>query len=130
MRRLFLSDCVAGDLVEDVYVLSGKQLGTTQSNKHFIKAFVGDRSCQLTARMWNATREVFNSLPESGFLRIRGHVENYQNNLQFIIDQVWPAKDGTYVVDDLMPSTDKNVNAMCRRLHELLGSIQNRHLAA
>src|SRR4051812_42882542 len=130
MRRLFLSDCVAGDLVEDVYVLSGKQLGTTQSNKHFIKAFVGDRSAQITARMWNATRDIFNSLPHSGFLRIRGHVENYQNNRQLIIEQVWAAKDGSYDVADLMPQTDKDVDQMCRRLHELLGSIQNRHLAA
>jgi 3'-5' exoribonuclease len=57
-------------------------------------------------------------------------VENYQNNLQFIIEQCWPAKDGTYDIGDLVPHTDKNINQMCTRIKELLDSIQNRHVAA
>src|SRR4029079_18666549 len=64
------------------------------------------------------------------FLKIRGRVENYQNNLQIIIEQLWPAKDGTFEIDDLMPHTDKNVEAMCKRITEILQSIQNRHLGA
>ena len=61
---------------------------------------------------------------------IRGHIENYQNNLQFIIDQCWPAKEGTYEIGDLVPHTDKDIDAMCHRVTELLGSLQNRHVAA
>src|SRR5438067_115810 len=80
--------------------------------------------------LWNATRDTFNCLPESGFLRIRGRVENYQNNLQFIIEQCWPAKDGTYEIGDLVPHTEKNIENMCTRIKELLESIQNRHVAA
>ena len=80
--------------------------------------------------MWNATRDTFNCLPESGFLRIRGRVENYQNNLQLIIEQIWPAKEGTFDIGDLIPMTTKDVKAMCSRIHEILGSIQNRHLSA
>src|SRR5947207_2139395 len=130
MRRLFLRDCCPGDTIEDVFVISNKQLGATQTGKHFIKAFVSDRTAQLNARMWNATKEIFNAVPESGFLKIRGRVENYQNNLQFIIEALWPAKDGTFEIDDLMPHTTRNINEMCARLNEILGSIQNRHLAA
>jgi 3'-5' exoribonuclease len=130
MRRTYLRDCVPGDVMEDVYVITGKQLSATTTGKFFIKAFIGDRTCQVTARMWNATREIFNSIPESGFLKIRGRMENYQNNLQFIIEQLWPAKDGTYDVSDLMPHTQRDIDQMCQQLFELCGSIQNRHLAA
>jgi 3'-5' exoribonuclease len=130
MRRLFLCDCQPGDSVEDVFIVTGKQFSTTNGGKYFIKSFISDRTCQITARMWNATRDIFNALPDSGFLRVRGHIENYQNNLQFIIEQLWPAEEGTFEVTDLMPHTGKNVEQMCRRLTELLQSIQNRHLAA
>src|SRR5262245_46477892 len=130
MRRLYLRDCQPGDVMEDVFIVTGKQFSTTGSGKYFIKSFVSDRTCQFTARMWNATRDIFNAIPDSGFLRVRGHIENYQNNLQFIIEQLWPAKEGTFEVDDLMPHTSKNVNEMCRRLTELVQSIQNRHVAA
>jgi 3'-5' exoribonuclease len=130
MRRLYLCDCAPGDLLEDVYVISGKQFSPTTTGKHYIKAFVSDRTCQVTARMWNATKEIFSTVPDGGFARIRARIENYQSNLQCIIEQIWPAKDGSYDVGDLLPHTKKNVNQMCARLVEIVGSVQNRHLAA
>jgi len=130
MRRLYLRDCVAGDVIEDVFVISNKQFSPTSTGKYFIKAVISDKSAQVNARMWNATRDIFNSLPESGFLRLRARVENYQNNLQFIIEQMWPVKEGSFELTDLIPHTTKNIEEMYKRLTEMLGSIQNRHLAA
>ena len=130
MRRLYLCNCGPGDVVEDVFVLTGKQLSATSNGKPFIKAFLSDKTSQVTARMWNATREIFNALPESGFVLVRGRVENYQNNLQFIMEQLWPPKEGTFDVADLIPHTTKDIPQMCRRLKEMLDSIQNRHLSA
>jgi 3'-5' exoribonuclease len=130
MRRLYLRDSAAGDVVDDVFVITNKQFSATSTGKYFIKAFLGDRTAQLTARMWNATRDVFNALPESGFVRIRGRIENYQNNLQFIIEQAGAPKEGSYEIGDLIPQTDKDIPQMCARLQEVLGSIQNRHLGA
>jgi 3'-5' exoribonuclease len=130
MRQMFLKQCVPGDFLEETFILTGKQFSATSTGKYFIKAFIGDRTCQVTARMWNATREIFNSLPDSGFVRVRGRLENYQNNLQFIIEQVWPAKEGSYDPADLMPTTTKDCDEMRGQLVELLGSLQNRHVAA
>jgi 3'-5' exoribonuclease len=130
MRRLFLRDCAPGDLVEDVFVVTNKQLSATSTGKYFIKAFCSDRTSQVTARIWNATRDIFNEIPESGFLRIRGRIENYQNNLQLIIEKTWAVKDGSFDISDLVPSTTRDVDQMCQRLFEICGSIQNRHLNA
>ena len=130
MRRFYLKDAAAGDIVEDVFVISNKQFSPTTTGKYFIKAFISDRTAQINARMWNATREIFTAMPESGFLKVRGRVENYQNNLQFIIEQMWPAKDGSFELDDLVPHTTKNIDQMCARLHDMIGSIQNRYVAA
>ena len=91
MRRLYLRDCQPGDIAEDVFVVTGKQLAQGQNGKHYIKAFVSDRTAQVTARVWNASREMFNGLPDGGFARLRARVENYQNNLQLIIEQFAPA---------------------------------------
>ena len=130
MPRTFLKDCAPGDLFDDVLVVANKQISTTNTGKYFIKAFVSDRSIQMTARMWNATKEIFNTLPDAGFLKVRGRVENYQNNLQFIIEQLWPAKAGTFDIGDLLPHTSRDIGKMSGKVVEMCGSIQNRHLAA
>ncbi len=130
MRRLFLREAAPGDLVENVYVMTGKQFAATTTGKFYIKAFISDRTCQMPARMWNASREIFADLPDSGFVSIRGRIENYQSNLQLIIEEAWPAKEGTFDQADLLPHTEKDITQMCGRLQELCGSIQNRHLAA
>jgi 3'-5' exoribonuclease len=130
MSRTFLRDCAAGDVLEDVLVITNKQLSATATGKFFIKAFLSDRTGPITARMWNATRDIFNAIPESGLVKVRGRVENYQNNLQFIIEQIGLPKDGSFDIADLIPHTDKHIPTMCTRLNEVLGSIQNRHLAA
>ncbi|MBA3273627.1 MAG: HD domain-containing protein [Chthoniobacterales bacterium] len=129
-QRLFLRDCASGDCIDDVYVITQKQLAATATGKFFIKAFVSDRSQQLNARMWNATREIFASIPDSGYIRIRGRIENYQNNLQLIIEGIQAVKEGTFDIGELLPQTEKDIAEMCRKIHELCGSIQNRHLAA
>src|SRR5438034_1343136 len=119
MRRLFLRDTQPGDIIEDVFMISNKQLGATNQGKPYIKAVIGDRTCTMNARMWNAGKDIFQALPDSGFVKLRGRVENYQNNNQFIIEQTWAAMDGAFEVGDLIASTDKDVTQMCAQLQEL-----------
>src|SRR5204863_9737070 len=130
MRRLYLRDAASGDLVDDVFVVTNKQFAAASTGKYYIKAFVSDATAQLVARMWNTTREIFNWLPDSGFVKVRGRIENYQSNLQFIIESVGPARDGTYDAADLIAHTKKNIPAMCKTLREVLGKIRNQNLKA
>lgn len=128
-RALFLNQCNAGDILEDVFVITNKQLSATSAGKPFIKAFISDRSAQIPARMWNASKQIFDAIPD-GFAKVRGRVENYQNNLQVILEQVWAPKSEKFELSDLIPHTGKDIKQMCTRLGEVLDSIQNRHLSA
>ena len=76
MRSVYLKDCGPGDVVEDVFVITNKQLAAASNGKPYIKAFISDKSGPVTARMWNASRDIFNALPEAGFLRVRARIEN------------------------------------------------------
>src|SRR5438874_5706877 len=116
MRRVYLRDCAPGDVLEDVFVVSGKQFSTANNGKNFIKAFISDCTAQLNGRMWSVTRAIYDLMPDGGFMLVRGHVENYQSNQQFIIEQVWPAMDGSFDIGDLLPHTPRDIAAMCRKL--------------
>lgn len=131
MSRVFLNAANPGDYLEEVFVVSNKQLSTTQTGKPFIKCFVGDRTRQVPARMWNATQAIFNAMPEGGFLRLAGKVESYQDNLQFIVDRFWIVDDPAEIVlEHLMPHTTKNIPQMFERLTSIVRSVKNKHLLA
>ena len=130
MRRLFLRDCQPGDLLDDVFVFNNKQLAAASNGKPYIKAFVGDRSATLTARWWDASKEVFQNMPDGGFVHIQGRVENYQSNLQIIIQKAWPPEDGSYDPCDLVPTTQRDIPAMFAKLTARLRRIGNPHLKA
>lgn len=130
MPRLFLRDCQAGDVLDDVFVITNKQLAATKEGKPYVKAMVSDCTLTINARKWDAGREWFDRLPDNGLARLRCRVENYQNNLQIIIEQGWDPKPGSYQLCDLIAHTTKDIPTMFARLVEKLGSLRNRHLAA
>jgi 3'-5' exoribonuclease len=131
MPRVFLSAANAGDYLEEVFVITNKQLSTTQTGKPFIKCFIGDRTRQVAARMWNASPAIFNAMPDGGFLRLAGKVESYQENLQFIIDRFWIIDDPKEIVlEHLLPCTNKDVDAMFAELSGIVRSVKNKHLKA
>jgi len=128
MRRLYLKDAAAGDLIDDVFVISGKQFSAGSNGKYYIKAYISDKTAQLNSRKWDAKRETFNALPDSGFVKINGRIENYQNNLQLIIENFYVAKPGTFEIGELMPTTDKDIPAMAAKVRGLLGSLKSKSI--
>jgi 3'-5' exoribonuclease len=128
MRQRYLRDYKAGEFVEDIYVVSQKQLSTTSSNKQYIKLFVSDRSTQVTARIWNASQQTFDLLPDGGFVRLRARMENYQGNNQLIVDDFAPVALGDFDIADLIPHTTRDIPAMKKKLVEIGQTISNRPL--
>jgi 3'-5' exoribonuclease len=131
MPRIFLKDRKPGDHIEEeIFLLSGKQLSTTQAGKPFIKANISDKSKSIPARMWNAPQGAFNAMPEGGFLRLSGRVENYQDNLQFIIDRFWMVEPHEIVLDDLIAASTKDTTKLFAQLKTVLETIKHPQLAA
>jgi 3'-5' exoribonuclease len=69
-------------------------------------------------------------LPDNGFVRVRGHVENYQNNLQIVVEEFLRPTERSYDIADLLPHTEKDIAQMSAALRQQLGTIRNRCLAA
>ena len=130
MAHRFIADLRAGErLADEVFLIRSKDLRTTTQGSLYIHAILQDRSGHLVARMWQATEGIFEQMPEGGFLRFTGRVENYKGNLQFIIDGIGLVEPDTYELGDYLPTTENNIDEMWRRLVEILGEIEHPDLA-
>ncbi|MHC4795258.1 MAG: hypothetical protein ACYTF1_01330 [Planctomycetota bacterium] len=91
--RRYVNQLTAGELVEDqVFLIGSKDLRTTSNGSLYIHCILCDKTGQLLGRMWQATEAIYENMPEGGFLRFKGRVENYKGSLQFIVDAMRPVK--------------------------------------
>ncbi len=121
MARRNITDLKAGERIEDeVFAVRSKDLRATTQGSLYIHAILTDRTGELVARQWQASEDGFKSMPEGGFMRFKGRLENYKGNLQFIIDAMRPAEPGSYQVDDFLACTTKDPEQMWTRVVEIL----------
>lgn len=129
MPRIAISQLRDGDTVAQTFILNNKALGTTNTSKLFIKAESSDATGNIHLRLWNASREHYDRLPNPGYVIIRGRVESYQGHLQMVADSIEPCTDMSKIdLSELLKHTSKNVPEMFTRLKEIMGKIQDKQL--
>ncbi len=130
MEHVFINTISAGQTINDIYLVKDPILRSTTRGDLYIAMYLSDRTGQLNGRMWQASEEVYASLPKPGFVHIRGRSERYQNNLQIVINSVRVAGKEEADLDVFLPKTDKNVDQLFEEVKEMLARIEHAQLAA
>lgn len=130
-QRRLIASLQPGEQIEDhIFLIAQKDLRTTTNGGLYIHAVLADRSGQMLARMWNASQTIYDSMPESGPLRVRGRVESYKGKPQFIIDGVRAVEPGEVDPKDFLPHSRQDAEAMWARTLEILRAIRHPDLLA
>lgn len=127
-KRLFVNQLVAGQTLDQVFLVRDKDLRTTKSGDLFILCTLADKTGTVPARMWQASQAIFNSIAVEGFLHVKGRTEDYRGSLQFIIDACRPIPPEKVEIADYLPVTTHDIEAMWAELLEILRSVRDKHL--
>ena len=126
-----ITELESGQRLEDeIYLIIQKDLRTTSNGGLYIHAVLADQSGQVVARMWNASRQIYDSMPESGLMHITGRVESYKGKPQVIIDGVRTVDEGAANPADFLPVTTHDIEKMWARTKEILRQVKNPDLLA
>jgi 3'-5' exoribonuclease len=117
-------------LADEVFMISQKDLRTTTSGGLYIHLVLADRTGQILGRVWSATQQQFEGIPEGGFMRFRGRVESYRGNPQFIVDGMRLVEAGDFSLADFLPATEFDVEEMWERVLSILRTMKNPNLLA
>ncbi len=131
MARRYVKELPSGEILKDViFMLTQKDLRSTNNGALYIHAVLADRSGQIPARMWQASQELYSLLPQDGFVKVSGRTESYKGTMQLIIDgikPVDPAKEQLNL-DEFLPQTDKDIDSMIKRVFDMLRQIKDRDI--
>lgn len=114
--------------LEQTFLISQPQLRTTSRGDYYIAAFLSDATGKLNGRMWQASPELFASLPEEGFVVVKGRTEMYQENLQLVIESIRPVDPSEVEFADFLPTTRNDISKMFSEMVECLRKVENPHL--
>lgn len=129
--RRRIADLQPGERVEEeIFRVAQKDLRTTANGGLYIHAVLADKTGEVLARMWSANQTIYDSMPEGGFIYVRGRVENYKGQRQFIIDGVRAVEEGVVDPADFLPATKYDVKKMWERAKEILRTIKHPDLLA
>ncbi|MSR40761.1 MAG: HD domain-containing protein [Phycisphaerales bacterium] len=109
--------------VEGVYSLMNPQLGTTRTNKPFLKCILRDATGEMPGRMWTFEEAQYQELADCGFVRVRGNVQIYQGVAQLILETIERAEVTPDEIRSLLPCTKRDIDAMFARVMEIMRSL-------
>jgi 3'-5' exoribonuclease len=123
--RIFCCDLGKGMRVEQVFLVEVSNFKQTRNGKFFIQLELRDRTGSIKAIRWEATSDLYESFDVDDFIRISGRVEEFQGNLQIIVDDLQPVVAEQVDLTDFLPRTSRDIPAMFLELKSIVEEVKN-----
>lgn len=130
MSRQFVEQLRDGDSIDEVYLLTEKQLRANRNGNPFLLLELRDRTGGIQGRMWNAGEQIARGFNAGDFVQIVGRVQMFQGALQVIVTEVFRAEQQKVDYGDFLPQTEQSIPKLLDRLRGYLLKLGNPHLRA
>ena len=127
--RIYINQLVPGNAIDQIFVVRDKELRTTKNGGLFINLKLGDKSGDISAKMWQANESLFNSIPTEGFLQIKGRVEEYRGFHQLVIEAFRPWSKEHVNIEEFVATSPFDIEQMWQKMHKLLCTVKNKYLS-
>jgi 3'-5' exoribonuclease len=128
MSRRFVQALTDGETIDEVYLVTDKQLRANRNGNLFLQVELRDRTGSISARLWNAGEHLFRSFEEGDFLHIKGKVQLFQGALQIILSHIERVETEKVELADFLPHTEQDISKLWERLRTILFRMDNPHL--
>ena len=125
MKPAYVADLAADQTVTTFFLVTEKEVRSTQNGKLYLRLELGDRTGTVEARMWDHFEDSAATIARDDFVKIQGRVENYRGKKQVMLDRLRKADESEVDAEDFYATTAENVDQLWARLRELAESVQN-----
>ncbi len=130
MQDQLLKNAKRGERLDGVFLVESANFKQTRNGKHFIQLTLRDHSAAVKGLRWEATRDEFRAIERNPFVRVSGRIEEYQGNIQVIIDELEPvgADDARVDPAEFLPRSRLDIDTMQKELEGIVTSISDEGL--
>jgi 3'-5' exoribonuclease len=125
MSRRYVNQLTFQEAVDQVFMVSEKQLRPNRNGNLYLQMELSDRSGKIAARMWNASEGVYKAFDNGDYLHVEGTTQLFQGAVQLIATRLAKVQPGEVNADDFSPVGTVEVDKLVRRLGEILRGLDN-----
>jgi 3'-5' exoribonuclease len=129
-NRRYVEQLRDGDNLEDVYLVTDKQLRVNRNGNSYLQMEFRDRTGGISARLWNAGDQTAREFSIGDFLHAVGKVQLFQGSLQIILNTIERVEPQKVELNDFLPHTEQSIPKLLERLKAYLLRLGNPHLRA
>ncbi len=130
-KAQYLADLRVGDYVDTIVVVKNKRRIPYRNRPgYYLALLLKDRTGAVDARVWEDAERIDREISEKDVVRVRGIVELYQQIPQVRVASIEKVEESEYDWSDLVPRTERDVEALWQRVMEAVKSVQNRYLSS
>jgi 3'-5' exoribonuclease len=111
--------------VDGVYSLVNPQVGTAKNGKHFLKGLIRDATGEIAIRQWTFDEAQIGEVSRTGFVWLGGQAQEYNGQVQVIVDSISAVEVGVEDLARLLPSSRHDIAAMEQELRAIMGSLSH-----
>ena len=129
-NRRFVEQLRDGDNLEEIYLVTDKQLRVNRNGNSYLSLELRDRTGGISARLWNAGDQTAREFNIGDFLFANGKVQLFQGSLQVILNTVERVETQKVELTDFLPHTEQSIPKLMEKLKSYLLKLGNPHLKA
>lgn len=129
-KRKFVTDIVAGDHVQDVFVLAEKNMAVKKDGKPFLTITLEDKTGQIRGVVWDNVEQASAAAGAGDFVQVNGSAGEYRGALQLVVKSMTAVPVEKLSPADYLPTTSRNIDQMFSRLRSLTDTITTEYLKA
>jgi len=127
-KTTFVNDIMVGDRINDIFLVTEKNLAVSQKGSPYLNLRLRDRTGQIDARVWDNAAEFSNLFQRGDIIAIKARAVNYRNIIQLSIVQITRIGDSEIEPADFTPSSTYDIDEMFEEITEYIEGIQTSSL--
>ncbi len=130
MKKQFINQINAGDVLSDCYVLAEKSMAQKKDGNNYLNLVLSDRTGSIKGVVWDNVGEISSQAETGAVVAVKGHVGQYRNNLQVVVKEMTVVPLDETDPSDFVLTTERDVDKMFERVVALSQSLEAWYLKA
>ncbi|WP_461834048.1 CRISPR-associated endonuclease Cas3'' [Desulfothermus sp.] len=118
VKKKFISELKIGEKVDDIFIVTKARQGSSKNGPYWDLEFQ-DKTGRIPAKIWYPQSGQYDTINEESFVKVRGYVDSFRNNLQIIVQGLKVVVEDEIDIEDFIPTTKIPPEKLMNELEEL-----------